>query len=531
MSTYYFQHYPPSASRVPSLSIPRERDGEGDNSIPAPQDGLSADRSIYIFPSPSSVPSSPSPASPGSSLISAPTDFESSDSLSLGSRSRTPSNAPSKTVPPSELEDTVDTQQHISSLAHDEMEIDVELWELSTDPGYAVNLSDSDSSWMMSLEDEVERVSAGDIDVSFLNPSGQLRRTHRLSAPQSPDTALQHYWAIRPQRRARTHSRVQTISSLSSRASSSARRAVPNPRVHIPLLSFFSSLLSIDLDDPALRLLTHADPNEAESILFPGHTTSQLLGHEETSEVESHEQSETETESDEGRPGTNGEPHGLPKLLLASLSDQSTVALRSLRSGLVYLPRSPDVALPIPRPTELFGLWRLVGELYLWHLLSTSTTLLLKNTVHQQPAGSPDTWWCRQGILGRCAVNQSKYSTPYKLTTPSVEQKTQFVGNNMKDLHDYVENSLKKLRTSDVDILYVRWVHYTDRFDYSRMQASYCGRRVVNGLRHLVASGEVLYTYGTLQANGSPMLRFGKSEEHITAEDRGGVAFGTGLPD
>lgn len=366
MSTYYYQHYPPSATRVPSLTIPWERVGEGDNSIPTPQDGLSADRSIYIFPSPSSVPPSPSPASPGSSLISAPTDFESSDSLSLGSRSRTPSNAPSKTVPPSELEDTVDTQQHFSSLAHDEMEIDVELWELSTDPEYAANLSDSDSSWMMSLEDEVERVSAGDIDVSFLNPSGQLRRTHRLSAPQSPDTALQHYWAIRPQRRARTHSRVQTISSLSSRASSSARRAVPpSPRIHIPLLSFFSSLLSIDLDDPALRLLTHADPNEAESILFPGHTTSQLLGREETSEVESHVQSETETESGEGRPGSNEEPHGLPKLLLASLSDQSTVALRSLRSGLVvYLTRSPDVALPIPRPTELSGLWRLVGEVY-----------------------------------------------------------------------------------------------------------------------------------------------------------------------
>ena len=57
------------------------------------------------------------------------------------------------------------------------------------------------------------------------------------------------------------------------------------------------------------------------------------------------------------------EPHGLPRLLLASLSDQSTIALRSLRDGLaVYIPHSPDFGLPIPHPTEVFELWRVVGQ-------------------------------------------------------------------------------------------------------------------------------------------------------------------------
>jgi len=38
-------------------------------------------------------------------------------------------------------------------------------------------------------------------------------------------------------------------------------------------------------------------------------------------------------------------------------------------------------------------------------------------------------------------------------------QKTAYVGNNMKNLHCSVEASLKKLRTSYIDILYLHWVN------------------------------------------------------------------------
>ena len=44
------------------------------------------------------------------------------------------------------------------------------------------------------------------------------------------------------------------------------------------------------------------------------------------------------------------------------------------------------------------------------------------------------------------------------MTKPEVQQKTQYVGNNTKSLHVSVEASLKKLRTSYIDILYVHWV-------------------------------------------------------------------------
>ena len=39
-----------------------------------------------------------------------------------------------------------------------------------------------------------------------------------------------------------------------------------------------------------------------------------------------------------------------------------------------------------------------------------------------------------------------------------IKQKTSFVGNSMKSLSLSVEESLKKLRTTYIDILYVHWV-------------------------------------------------------------------------
>ena len=49
-----------------------------------------------------------------------------------------------------------------------------------------------------------------------------------------------------------------------------------------------------------------------------------------------------------------------------------------------------------------------------------------------------------------------------------------------------VEASLKKLRTSYIDILYVHWWDYTTSVE-----------EVMNGLHHLVAAGKVLYLVST----------------------------------
>ncbi|KZV60798.1 Aldo/keto reductase [Peniophora sp. CONT] len=55
-------------------------------------------------------------------------------------------------------------------------------------------------------------------------------------------------------------------------------------------------------------------------------------------------------------------------------------------------------------------------------------------------------------------------------------------GNNVKSMHISVEQSLKKLRTSYIDILYVHWWDWGSSIE-----------EVMNALHNLVASGKVLY--------------------------------------
>ena len=130
-------------------------------------------------------------------------------------------------------------------------------------------------------------------------------------------------------------------------------------------------MLGIDLDDPALRLLTHTDPGDAESVLFPGQSSTRLLllDEEEHSERRQSLDSEDGSESDVSLPdGTEArregaDVHGLPKLLLAAISDRSSIALGSLRAGLaVQVPTAPEALLPLPRMSDLLDIWRKVGQ-------------------------------------------------------------------------------------------------------------------------------------------------------------------------
>ena len=54
-----------------------------------------------------------------------------------------------------------------------------------------------------------------------------------------------------------------------------------------------------------------------------------------------------------------------------------------------------------------------------------------------------------------------QYTENFKRGRDDIKQKTQYVGNSMKSLHISVEQSLKKLRTDYIDILYIHWVHRT----------------------------------------------------------------------
>ena len=77
-----------------------------------------------------------------------------------------------------------------------------------------------------------------------------------------------------------------------------------------------------------------------------------------------------------------------------------------------------------------------------------------------------------------------QYTTNYKRGAPlsEIPQKTQYVGNSLKSLHNSVNASLKKLRTDHIDILYVHWWDYTTSIE-----------EVMNGLHNLVTQGKVLY--------------------------------------
>ncbi|KAI0761130.1 aryl-alcohol dehydrogenase [NADP(+)] [Irpex lacteus] len=89
--------------------------------------------------------------------------------------------------------------------------------------------------------------------------------------------------------------------------------------------------------------------------------------------------------------------------------------------------------------------------------------------------------WAEQRGIRDQLVIATKYTSNYK-RGDDLKQKSAYVGNSAKSLHLSVEDSLKKLRTSYIDILYVHWWDYTTGVE-----------EVMNSLHNLVASGKVLY--------------------------------------
>ncbi|KAF8264445.1 NADP-dependent oxidoreductase domain-containing protein [Lactarius quietus] len=84
-------------------------------------------------------------------------------------------------------------------------------------------------------------------------------------------------------------------------------------------------------------------------------------------------------------------------------------------------------------------------------------------------------WAENRGIRDQLVLS-TKYSTNFKRTLGS------HMGNNTKSLYLSVEASLKKLRTTYIDILFVHWWDYTTSVE-----------EVVNSLHVLVQQGKVLY--------------------------------------
>ncbi|KAH9975188.1 Aldo/keto reductase [Russula compacta] len=90
-------------------------------------------------------------------------------------------------------------------------------------------------------------------------------------------------------------------------------------------------------------------------------------------------------------------------------------------------------------------------------------------------------WAEKRGIRDQLVI-ATKYTSNYKRSQDQITHKVNYSGNHTKSLHLSVEASLKKLRTSYIDILYVHWWDWTTSVE-----------EIMNSLHNLVAQGKVLY--------------------------------------
>jgi len=90
-------------------------------------------------------------------------------------------------------------------------------------------------------------------------------------------------------------------------------------------------------------------------------------------------------------------------------------------------------------------------------------------------------WMEGRGVRDQLVI-ATKYTSNFKICQTEIKQKTHYVGNNLKSMHISVEASLKKLRTSYIDILYVHWWDYETSVE-----------EVMDGLHALVLQRKVLY--------------------------------------
>ncbi|KAF9465835.1 NADP-dependent oxidoreductase domain-containing protein [Collybia nuda] len=120
--------------------------------------------------------------------------------------------------------------------------------------------------------------------------------------------------------------------------------------------------------------------------------------------------------------------------------------------------------------------------------------------------------WLGEWMEGRGIRDQlfvaTKYASNFKRTDDSIGQKVQYVGSGNKSLHLSVEASLKKLRTSYIDLLYVHWWDYETSIE-----------EVMRSLHTLILARKVLY----LGVSDSPAWVVAKANQY--ARDHGLTPF------
>ncbi|KAK4051922.1 putative aryl-alcohol dehydrogenase aad14 [Microbotryomycetes sp. JL201] len=90
--------------------------------------------------------------------------------------------------------------------------------------------------------------------------------------------------------------------------------------------------------------------------------------------------------------------------------------------------------------------------------------------------------WLRERKLRDRIVLATKYSTNYRQYADGKNETVNYGGNHKKALHLSIRDSLNKLQTDYIDILYIHWWDYTTSIE-----------EVMNALHILVEQGKVLY--------------------------------------
>ncbi|KAG7444509.1 Aldo/keto reductase [Guyanagaster necrorhizus] len=90
--------------------------------------------------------------------------------------------------------------------------------------------------------------------------------------------------------------------------------------------------------------------------------------------------------------------------------------------------------------------------------------------------------WAEQRGIREQLIIMTKYTMNYHGGNDHIKQKVNFVGNNAKSLQNSTTTSLKQLRTSYIDILYLHWWDWDTSLE-----------EVMDSLHNLVLQGKVLY--------------------------------------
>ncbi|KAH8831155.1 Aldo/keto reductase [Flagelloscypha sp. PMI_526] len=107
------------------------------------------------------------------------------------------------------------------------------------------------------------------------------------------------------------------------------------------------------------------------------------------------------------------------------------------------------------------------------------------DTANNYQNGSSESFigeWAESRKIRDQLVIATKYTTPFMGTNPDVKQNIVYAGSNTKTMALSIAESLKRLRTSYIDIYYVHWWDHVTSIE-----------EMMNSLHNLVQSGKVLY--------------------------------------